>query len=352
MARIAFLTNDDPLQPRGGAAKIVERQVKMLRDQGDEVRVFAPLFDWPNLPIWRRLIRHVADLGVYSHLCREISEWRPEILISHNLTGCGFGTAHAIHASGVRWIHVLHDVQLFEPSGRLRNASRVTIWQKAVSFFRRRVFGHPDLVISPTAWLLQEHRRRGFFLSEPTEVLPNPAPLATIFPRFLHQPLRVLFVGRLQQDKGADVVASLIGRVPFSCVWLLVGEGPLISRFPQDEGVRRLGNLPHEVLLEQMKEADVLLVPSRIEENQPTVILEAASVGLPVIASCKPGIKETLQGRGYLIDVDRPELMLSALASLSDPEIFSAQSEAMYKLASIHDPLVYAERFLTLVKSK
>ena len=98
-------------------------------------------------------------------------------------------------------------------------------------------------------------------------------------------------------------------------------------------------------------DADILLVPSCIEENQPTVILEAASVGLPVVASDKGGIRETLGSRGYICAPRDLMAWIKAIDDLRDPQTYAQQSAAMYELAEEHDPAGYGKRLIGLISS-
>ena len=72
-----------------------------------------------------------------------------------------------------------------------------------------------------------------------------------------------------------------------------------------------VGGRSHEDVIRYMSAADVLVLPS-YGEGLPTVLVEAGSVGLPVIASRVGGIPELLDdGRGTLL----PEISASAVAS-------------------------------------
>ena len=170
--RIALLTNDypDAKATRAGfswgAGRVAEEQVRILREASHDVRVWHMPFVAQEQPSWQRFLRHLEDRKPRKEVVKEILEWQPTLLLTHNLTGCGFGTPSLIQAHGVRWIHVLHDVQLFEPSGQMYSALDITVWQLFWGWLRSRSLGHPHMVISPTAWLLRKHRRRGFFLSD------------------------------------------------------------------------------------------------------------------------------------------------------------------------------------------
>jgi glycosyltransferase involved in cell wall biosynthesis len=92
-----------------------------------------------------------------------------------------------------------------------------------------------------------------------------------------------LFVGRLSEEKGIDVLLRAWARL--SEVPLLVaGDGPL-AKESWPRGVTRLGNQTREQVYALMRDARVLVVPSTWYEIGPLVVVEALACGLPVIAS-------------------------------------------------------------------
>jgi glycosyltransferase involved in cell wall biosynthesis len=342
--RIAVITNSFPPQ-RGGAASIAFLQVEILRNAGHEVRVWNPHIDWLDKSTPIRLLRHLMDLFPRTSLQREVIGWNPDVLMTHNMTGCGFGTGSAIQARGFHWVHFLHDVQLFEPSGKLINPSPITFWQKFWSFLRRWTFGTPDLVISPTRWLADEHRRRGFFTRSAIEILPNPSPVAEFVPRMPQEPMQLLLVGA-SREKGLDFIKTLLAQLPFEAHLDVVGAG-----MPGDAHIQYHGSLENAVVLELMKRADALLVPSTIAENQPTVILEASSVGLPVIAANVGGISETMDGSGLLCPEGDLAAWTDSIVHLRDAGAYANQASRMYELARRHDPVAYAAEFNQLISN-
>ncbi len=353
--RIAVITNAYPPRARGGAGRIAEMQVQMLQAAGEEVRVWCPEILWFADPAPVRLLRHFQDLGARQEVAQDVLAWQPHVLLTHNLTGCGFSTARAIQKRGVRWVHLLHDVQLFEPSGQLINAQQITTWQLFWTALRKLAFGNPDLVISPTLWLLRRHRHRGLFWPHhtQTEVLPNPSLPFQRRQVSMHQPLRLLYVGRVSSEKGSELLMRLLPKIPFPFEFHVIGEGPDIPRLQQAFPAAQIhGELPRAEVLEQMAQADVLLVPSRIEENQPTVILEAASVGLPVIGSNQGGIPETLGRLGLVCPSMDVGAWVRTLEQLRTPFFFGGQVSHMEDIAHEHDPEMYRQRLLSLVRSK
>jgi glycosyltransferase involved in cell wall biosynthesis len=102
----------------------------------------------------------------------------------------------------------------------------------------------------------------------------------------------VLFVGRLEREKGVHVLleAFRLAELGPGAVLALAGEGPL-GQLVQDgnPGARLLGPLPREDLPPLYAAADVLVLPSirtaTFTEPWGLVVNEAMSQGTPVIAS-------------------------------------------------------------------
>jgi glycosyltransferase involved in cell wall biosynthesis len=104
-------------------------------------------------------------------------------------------------------------------------------------------------------------------------------------------PLRVVYVGRLLQSKGVHDLVEAFMALQRDAVLTVVGggpqEGPVAWRFMEaglEEKVRILGAVPRPAALEEMADADVVVVPSRAE-GCGVVAIEASALGVPVIAT-------------------------------------------------------------------
>lgn len=302
--RIAVITNAYPPNARGGAGQVAASLVELWRESGHEVHVWESYADWLTKGLVDRLFGHLVLDRCAAVFLPVVCAWKPDVVVTHNLTGVGWATGRIMKEKEIRWIHILHDVQLFEPSGQLRE-DRVTSWQRFWSAWRQMVFGAPNLVVSPTKWLLEAHARRGFHFSQ-TKMIVNPAPI----PRTMHEMgwgkisrAGWLFVGRLSKDKGADLFLELARACPNE-LFICIGDGPLRSELGLLKNVLCRGSLSREDVQRQMSVSFALLMPSRLQENQPTVIVEALSSELPVIASRNGGIPETLGEAGMIVDLD------------------------------------------------
>jgi D-inositol-3-phosphate glycosyltransferase len=150
----------------------------------------------------------------------------------------------------------------------------------------------------------------------------------------------LLFVGRIQPLKGADVAVSALhelGRRGFSGARLLVVGGPSgvlgehearsLRALADDLGLAgQVTFLPpqrHELLSTFYRAADVCLVPSR-SESFGLVALEAAACGTPVVASSVGGLTTLVEhGRtGYLVEGRDVDAFAGHVAQLlSDPAL-------------------------------
>jgi teichuronic acid biosynthesis glycosyltransferase TuaC len=131
----------------------------------------------------------------------------------------------------------------------------------------------------------------------------------------------VLFVGYLQREKGVRELARAVLELgdPFTCAF--VGDGPELgygADDPRSQGcLLYQGARSHADVIRHMCAADVLVLPS-YGEGLPTVIVEAGSTGLPVIASAVGGIPELLgQDRGTLLPETSTEAVARALMAFA-----------------------------------
>jgi glycosyltransferase involved in cell wall biosynthesis len=93
-----------------------------------------------------------------------------------------------------------------------------------------------------------------------------------------------VFVGRLSEEKGADLAARAARRagVPLT----VIGDGPMLANlrdtYPE---VSFAGRLPPEQVAQRVRSARALIMPSRYPEPYGLVAVEALWSGLPVILS-------------------------------------------------------------------
>lgn len=110
---------------------------------------------------------------------------------------------------------------------------------------------------------------------------------------------RLLSAGRLVHQKGLDLaMRALADLKDVEWEWRIAGDGPqmemlksLAKEFGMNGRVTFLGWQSREQLMEQYRQANLFLFPSR-HEGMPNAVLEAMASGLPVIASRISGNEE------------------------------------------------------------
>ena len=133
-----------------------------------------------------------------------------------------------------------------------------------------------------------------------------------------------LFVGRLSDEKGIDVLLrgwqTIGARLPLR----IAGDGPMQGRVERDaanlDGVTLLGSIPAAAVAREMADATAVIVPSTSYETFCLVAVEAFSVGTPVIASRLGALSEVVShGKtGFLFEPNSEEGLVEAVETLMD----------------------------------
>jgi glycosyltransferase involved in cell wall biosynthesis len=136
----------------------------------------------------------------------------------------------------------------------------------------------------------------------------------------------MLFVGSFSRQKGMDVLLEAYRRLDTTVPLVLIGYE--LSDFPLDRlnvpvNVHIFKNLPNPAVLEAWRRSMFGLVPSNWPEPSPTVVMEAMSMGKPVIASRVGGIPDILdESTGILVAPGDAEALRIAMHTLlRNPEL-------------------------------
>jgi glycosyltransferase involved in cell wall biosynthesis len=181
----------------------------------------------------------------------------------------------------------------------------------------RHAYTYPDYFISPSKFLAQQYNNMGFVRN--IHVINNPI---NIFENIRTKNTSsftntILYAGRFSKDKGIEIflyAASQFNNIKF----LIAGSGDLIEKVTEAgrimPNVEYLGNLNKENLIKAFDRSDYLIVPSIAIENNPMIIIEAMTFGLPVLGSRIGGIPELLdENRGFLFDPHNTETLIHAI---------------------------------------
>jgi D-inositol-3-phosphate glycosyltransferase len=131
----------------------------------------------------------------------------------------------------------------------------------------------------------------------------------------------LLFVGRIQPLKGADLAVRALAEVRDRSAQLVIIGGPsgpdgegevhalhaLVAELGLEHRVHFVAPQPHDALVDYYRAADVCIVPSRTESFG-LVALEAAACGTPVVAADVGGLRLLVDdgATGFLVEERDP----------------------------------------------
>jgi glycosyltransferase involved in cell wall biosynthesis/GT2 family glycosyltransferase len=187
----------------------------------------------------------------------------------------------------------------------------MTSWAEAY------VARHVDRVFSPSRYLAEWCRERGWQTREPVHILPYCSGPAPVQPRRAAEPGQLAFFGRLETRKGLEIFVrglkalnadtrQRIRQVHF------VGKVGAVSAGRGDDYIRSelaaLG-VPHSLVTDRasqeaiayLDQASATIFMPSLMDNFPFTVLESARIGLPIQAARVGGIPEML-GEECLFD--------------------------------------------------
>lgn len=231
---------------------------------------------------------------------------KPDLVITHNLMGLGFMVPSVLRQLNIRHEHWLHDLQLIHPSGLMIFGQEQKINRLSAKIYQaltRALFASPIKVTSPSDWLLEMHKQRGFFKDSEHEVKPFVWPGADAsLPNKTGPAKNFLFIGQVEEQKGIFLLINAFKKITRPELTLTIairGGGSSLEKAraaaSADARIKFLGPLSYEETEKVKAASDCLIVPSLCYENSPTTIYGAQAAGLPVIASRLGGIPELMK---------------------------------------------------------
>jgi glycosyltransferase involved in cell wall biosynthesis len=272
-------------------------------------------------------LRYLLYMGRIRRLVRRL---RPQIVHAHHATS--YGLAGALTDCHPFLIHTWgRDVLDFPQRSRL--------YRRLLRFN----LGRAD-VITTTSRVMAEAAEALMRPGTPVHVIPFGADLHLFRPRPTPKPpgapVVIGTVKALEKLYGVDHLLRAFADVPrrgFDLRLTIVGDGSqrmALETLAQELGieglVRFMGRVPHQELPAYLQQMDVFVMPS-LQESFGVAAVEAAAVGLPIVASDVGGLPEVVvQGEtGFLVPPADVDALTGRLAQLiSDSTLRCRMGEA------------------------
>lgn len=155
--------------------------------------------------------------------------------------------------------------------------------------------------------------------------------------RTAQEPLRVMWCGRVSPEKRPDVFVRAVAAAGEQVVAGIYGDGVdgarvrrLIRKLGVGHRVTMHGGVPQRQVLGAMGRHHVFVSSSHDFDNQPMVILEAISSGLPVLL-CDPELAEGLPPGSFIVaqSPDPGDLTAVFVSLAADPNRIAAMSQSV-----------------------
>lgn len=356
-------------QQRGGEDSVVDDEIAILRAGGHDVATVLVTNDAiASFADKARAALAVADGSPARDLVPgAVRRFRPDVVHVHNFFPLLSPAVHGrVRSLGPATVQTLHNFRVTCASGDLLRAGapcELCVGRSPLPAVVHRCYRGSLTGSAALARMIAVHRRRGTWQRDVDRfiVLSDfardifvragiPAERIAVKPNTVHDPAPaadeprsgVLYVGRLSEEKGAQVLAAA-ARLSDAAI-TVVGDGPLAAalRSSAPGTLVLAGALPRAAARAMMARAAALVVPSICYENFPITVAEAFAAGTPVIASRLGALAEIVEdGRtGWLVDPGDPAALAAAIdRAIADPQ------ESARRGAAARD--VYLRRYTT-----
>lgn len=277
-----------------------------------------------GIPVWEMpsLLNNnpISNYKSYRAIRRLISEFAPDVISTHS-SAAGSAARLAAHRMGVpRIIFRCHGWPFSSGAPR---------WRVAFIPVERYLARFTDAIVCVSDFERQLALKHNIGSPEKLSVVYNGLHIDEKFtatPR-MNGPMRLLSVGRIDNQKDPLLFVETVAEIHSAGLPVhatMIGEGPLRADVEKAIAEKNLGkhidvpgDIPHSMIPEVMASHHALVMTSRWEPLG-RVVLEAMSVGLPVVALSVGGIPEMVQhGKtGLLIQHRDPKQIAEEIVTL------------------------------------
>ncbi len=318
-------------QQPGGEDQVFAQERRLLEDYGHQVVTYTRSnHELAASPVERLLApkRMIWAEDTRREIQRLLSTHKPDIVHVHNtFVKISPSIFAACRQAGVPVVQTLHNFRLLCPAATFfRNGEACEecreygLWRS----IQHGCYRQSTLATAAVAAMLAVHRKARTWVNGVSGYIALtefarrkftegglPVEKIRVKPNFVSADPGVkekegdgaIFVGRLSPEKGVKTLLQAWERISAPIPLRIVGDGPLRRDLELAKSRRNLsqvefaGQLSHPEVLEAIKSARFLILPSECYENFPMTIVEAFSCGTPVLCSRLGSMEEIVADR-------------------------------------------------------
>lgn len=354
-----ILMISDVYFPRvNGVSTSIQTFANEFHNSGHEVTLIAPDYGTPHEEPFE-IIRIPSRVVPVDPEDRMLS-FRELKCLSTTLAGRGFDIIHIqtpfiAHYAGLRLARKLgipavisYHTYFEEYLDKYINFLPRTLLRFVARHFSRSQCNKADALVVPSTAMLEV--LRGYGITTGAEVIPTGIKLAQFqqrdATRFLEQHgidksrLRLVHVGRLAEEKNVHFLINVLSHIKSSyrdILLIIAGEGPAkaalekqAARLGLRDNVLFTGYLDRDGPLQECYCAGDAFLFSSLTETQGLVLLEAMSLGIPLLSLAEMGTRDVLAGNGgaLIAEHDVDDFAAKAVQLLADSERLKEMSAA------------------------
>lgn len=287
-----------------------------------QVPLLGAAADGVDLFTYRQQRRGPASFAQLSRAIRRaVRLFAPDVIHLHS-TIAGLVGRLALAGTGkrVRIVYCAHG-WLIDPDRHMKMHSSVVQAEKALTHLT-------DMIVNISPHEPRFLRRYGFNEAKMRLIVSGIADREPpVLPAALPDDgkLSLLFIGRLDYQKGFDLLLDAVGRLPEGLADIVIIGDAVRSGgepIPNIPAIRYTGWLSRNEVARHIATADAVVMPSRWE-GLPLVALEAMRAGKPLIASNKGAFCHLVEDQvtGILVNNEDPDFLATAFAGLSRDQL-------------------------------
>lgn len=331
----------------GGEDAVFRNECALLREHSIKTTVFEFHNRKSRLGKLIALLLSPFNFFSYWKISRYLDEYPVDLVHVHNWH---FAASPAIILAaknkGIPVVHTLHNHRLLCPSAMLFHKRKIYLKSLGKRFPWKAVFDRiyrnsfiQTLIVAFTVWL---HKILGTWKKVDRYITLSPFARNLILQSGLGiDPSKIvmkpnftddrgfeenagnrsgfLFVGRLSEEKGIDILLNAAASAGVHLT--IAGDGPMnemVKSFEAShQSISYLGRQSQEEVIDLLKSHSAVILPSTCYEGMPMIVLEAFSTGTPVIATGLGAMPDIItEGyNGWLVEAANSKALENKLKS-------------------------------------